>query len=162
MKFKLKILTLYFFISACSLNDHIKFNEAYSGNIYLSCLEKERKKFMNIILDADQMIVRTKIYRYIKSNNSVRTVLADNYLTDYGDKKEYLWLHKDQLFQIEKDSFDIQKTYLDTEENYRCKKHADYSSFRNKEKRFVNAVLIKGKNKEAGNSLEIIKYRLRK
>jgi hypothetical protein len=159
MKTKVKILILILTLSACASNKYIKFNETHSGNIFLSCLEKEKKKFMSIILDAEQMIVRTKTYRFITSNDSVRSVIADNYLTEYGKKEHYLWLHKDQLFKIEKDSFNTQKTYADTEDNYRCKRHSNYSAFRDKEERVVYAVFIKGTNKESANNLKQIKYR---
>lgn len=159
MKIKVQILILILTLSACASNKYIKFNETYSGNIFLSCLEKETKSFMSIILNTEQMIVRSKTYRFITSNYNVRPVIADNYLTEYGNKEHYLWVDNDQLFQIEKDSFNIEKTYVDTEYNYRCKRHSNYSAFRNKEERVVYAVFIKGKNKASANNLKQIKYR---
>lgn len=147
------------FITACKQEPVINFSEDSVDNLYLTCKEKGKEYWRNVIIDKINKSVKSEHYFIASNDNKPYQYGKISSLSDYG--QDYHWSEpEDDMYY----SFRLDRTSLKMRVNswfygdlsydyFNCTKHLDYSYFKVKEKNIIEKLTNEAKRKEEAKKI---------
>ena len=146
-------------ITACKQEPVINFSEDSVDNIYLTCKERGKEYWRNVIIDQINKSIKSEKYFIASNNNKLYQYGKIASLSDYGEY--YSWSEpEDRMYY----SFELDRTSLKMRVNswlienlsyeyFNCTKHLDYSHFKDKEKNIIDELTKEAKRKEEAKKI---------
>ena len=146
-------------ITACKQEPVINFSEDSVDNIYLTCKERGKEYWRNVIIDKINKSVKSEMYFIASNDNKLYQYGKIASLSDYGE--DYHWSEpEDDVYN----SFRLDRTSLKMTVNlwfyedlsyeyFNCTKHLDYSYFKDKEKNIIDKLTKEAKRKEEAKKI---------
>jgi hypothetical protein len=146
-------------ITACKQEPVINFSEDSVDNIYLTCKERGKEYWRNVIIDKINKSVKSEKYFIAGYDNKVYQYGKIASLSDQGEY--YYWSEpEDKMYY----SFRLDRTSLKmtvdawfnedfSYKYFNCTKHSDYSYFKVKEKIIIEKLRKEAKTKEEAKKI---------